>query len=211
MASNPALAPDGGPPVVPLGAACALLSHHCRPRPMPWTMTSLRRPTTNNNPAISSLVFLPWGQPSAAGTVRIHRALFQSALLPGCRTDPTSPADKAALGSANILEQELSAAKTSELSFAWYQASLFNSPILSVGQLGESMVNLTSHSSLDFPRRKAVRRKMVRRKMVRRKRKSFLGRTRRRRNLRQAVMMPRREVGAGAEEACQVAARECSA
>eukprot|EP00962_Isochrysis_galbana_P003711 scaffold1047_cov112-Isochrysis_galbana.AAC.2 len=30
-----------------------------------------------------------------------------------------------------------------------------------------------------------------------------------RRNLRQAVMMPRREVGAGAEEACQVAAREC--
>eukprot|EP00962_Isochrysis_galbana_P030943 scaffold10064_cov130-Isochrysis_galbana.AAC.6 len=33
-----------------------------------------------------------------------------------------------------------------------------------------------------------------------------------RRNLRQAVMMPRsREVGAGAEEACQVATRECSA
>eukprot|EP00962_Isochrysis_galbana_P019457 scaffold5668_cov111-Isochrysis_galbana.AAC.1 len=35
--------------------------------------------------------------------------------------------------------------------------------------------------------------------------------TRTRRNLRQAVMMPRREVGAGAEEACQVATRECSA
>eukprot|EP00962_Isochrysis_galbana_P043401 scaffold16508_cov108-Isochrysis_galbana.AAC.4 len=32
-----------------------------------------------------------------------------------------------------------------------------------------------------------------------------------RRNLRQAVMMPHREVGAGAEEACQVATRESSA
>eukprot|EP00962_Isochrysis_galbana_P032863 scaffold10882_cov108-Isochrysis_galbana.AAC.3 len=59
-------------------------------------------------------------------------------------------------------------------------------------------------------RRKAVRR---RRKMVRRKkkRKNLDVGTRTRRNLRQAVMMPRREVGAGAEEACQVAARECSA
>mmetsp|Transcript_25219 Transcript_25219/g.81576 ORF Transcript_25219/g.81576 Transcript_25219/m.81576 type:complete len:210 (+) Transcript_25219:980-1609(+) len=57
-------------------------------------------------------------------------------------------------------------------------------------------------------RRKAVRRKMVRRK---KKRKNLDVGTRTRRNLRQAVMMPRREVGAGAEEACQVAARECSA
>eukprot|EP00962_Isochrysis_galbana_P030764 scaffold9995_cov120-Isochrysis_galbana.AAC.2 len=95
MASNPAFSPNGGPPVAPLGAVSLRFTIPLQAPANALDDDELE--TADNNPAISSLVFLPWGQPSAAGTVRIHRALYQSALLPGCRTDPTSSADKAAL------------------------------------------------------------------------------------------------------------------
>jgi hypothetical protein len=80
--------------------------------------------TPADNPVVYALAFLSWSPSSPAGIVRVHRTLLQSALLPGCKYDPTSPADKAALSSSNLLKQGLSVGKTSDLAFAWFQTGL---------------------------------------------------------------------------------------
>jgi hypothetical protein len=143
MALHPQGAGGGLPPGAPLGGVASF--RFTIPVQAPANaVDDDELETLADNPVISSLVFLPWCRPSAAGIVRVHRALLQGALLPGCKSDPTSPADRAALSSSNLFEQELAAGKTTDLAFAWFQAGLFDSPIDSVGLLYDRMCELTS-------------------------------------------------------------------
>lgn len=121
-----------------MGAACLQFVFPLQAPANPLDDDELETP--GDNPIISSLTFLPWGAPSAAGTVRVPRAILQAVFLPACKSDPTSAADKAALSAANILEHELSAAKTSELAYAFYRAGLFDAQFHDVGNLGNGML-----------------------------------------------------------------------